>query len=117
MINGFDDVMNAGKQLFEPAVLAADIGVDAMGTLVEAQLRLADAWVGAGAAQCKAVVDGDWQDDSAMTALSEAGAGYVETLRTTTTDTGTALQALGRETMASWWQRFDDVRADAQAGV
>lgn len=117
MINGFDDVMNAGKQLFEPAVRAADIGVDTMGALVEAQLRLADAWVSAGAAQCKTVADGDWQDSSAMNALRDAGNGYVETLRTTATETGTALQALGRETVQGWTQQFDDLRAGAQASV
>ncbi|MDT0633824.1 hypothetical protein [Spectribacter hydrogenoxidans] len=117
MINGFDDVMNAGKQLFEPAARAADIGVDAMGTLVEAQLRLADAWVSAGAAQCKAVADGDWQDSSAMSALQDAGNGYAETLRATATETGTALQALGRETVQGWTQQFDDLKAGAQASV
>lgn len=117
MINGFDDVKNAGKQLFEPAVRAADIGVDTMGALVEAQLRLADAWVSAGAAQCKTVADGDWQDSSAMNALRDAGNGYVETLRTTATETGTALQALGRETVQGWTQQFDDLKAGAQASV
>lgn len=117
MINGFDDVMNVGKQLFEPAVRAADIGVDAMGTLVEAQLRLADAWVSAGAAQCKAVADGDWQDSSAMNALRDAGNGYVETLRTTANEAGTALEQLGRETAQCWAQQFDDLRVGAQASV